>query len=400
MRILIFIVGIVIVFIVIINVFLKPASKVNMPSYVSSVNTEALNDNEGDNDNISSHTYSNKTYAQLEKKSEKLKIHRAESSGESYVTDIFTTSNNKTQQNKSTNNLASNDMSPKEFNHNQEQQNKKNTQVRINKNSKRIAQSETENIYATNTDSTNSIESGMAENVKQMVKQWGQSFQITTVGSLANTDKNTGIKSSLNNGPVIFKAGQILFAVIDSAVNSDQEGTPVLATVSTGKLKGAKLLGSFRRENSKLVIKFDRLSIPSESKSIPINAYAVDDKSAQAAVASSVNNHYMLRYGGLFAAGFLQGFGNYFSNYQQNNYRPNYGPWQPATVYPSPSVNDAVYAGLGGVGNALSNSARAEFNKPPTIKLDQGTGVGVLIMADVHAPVDTHLQGDTNYENI
>ena len=181
---------------------------------------------------------------------------------------------------------------------------------------------------------------------------------------------------------MLLKAGDILFAVLNTALNSDQANTPVLATVVVGHYKGAKLLGGFERQEDKLVGKFSRMSIPSDSSSMAINAYAIDQNTAQSAMATSVNHHYLLRYGSLFSAAFLQGFGTYFSNGQNSACPPNATiciNTQKAAV----TTQNAAYAGLGQIGSALSNAMAQQFNMPPTVKLAQGSAIGILIMDDV-----------------
>jgi intracellular multiplication protein IcmE len=97
----------------------------------------------------------------------------------------------------------------------------------------------------------------------------------------------------------------------------------------------------------------------------------------------------MLRYGSLFAAGFLQGFGNAYASYMYNGCPPN----SPCFVINTGSSNNnsnslpptqsAVYQGLGQVGTNLSGVMMQNFNTAPTVTLNQGTGMGILFMQDV-----------------
>lgn len=205
----------------------------------------------------------------------------------------------------------------------------------------------------------------------------------TTVEAAAPTSSSSTTSTA---GPVLIKAGTILFGTIDTALDSDQPGTPVMATIVNGPYQGAKLLGAFQAENDALVVQFNTMSIPSLSQTISINAYALDQNTADNAIATSVDNHYLLRYGMLFASAFLQGFGNAYINY---NYTcpPNSANCTliNSTGVPNSTATTttAAYQGLGQVGTALSQAAAQMFNTPPTIKVDQGTGIGVLFMDDV-----------------
>src|SRR5690606_31264355 len=51
------------------------------------------------------------------------------------------------------------------------------------------------------------------------------------------------------------KAGTVMFAVLETGINSD-EVSPILATIVSGPLKGAKLLGQFARTDKKVLINF------------------------------------------------------------------------------------------------------------------------------------------------
>lgn len=195
-------------------------------------------------------------------------------------------------------------------------------------------------------------------------------------------------------GKVIIKAGTIQFAVLDTALNSDQPGTPVLAKIVSGKYRGSRLMGSFVREKDKLVVRFSRMNIPNRATTLAINAFAISAKTAQNALASSVNHHYLYRYGSLFAAGFLQGFGNAFQTTQ-----PTCPPGTPCTIVGNAdatraTTQQAVYQGLGQVGSNWSNALENNFNTPPTVKLDQGVGMGILFMTDVN------LNNQSNLSNI
>ncbi|ODN43839.1 TrbI/VirB10 family protein [Piscirickettsia litoralis] len=229
----------------------------------------------------------------------------------------------------------------------------------------------------------------MDSQIKRMSGRWGhvavQQGMVAKVAA-ASGSANAGQLQG-DHGNVIEKAGSILFAVLDTQLNSDQPGTPVMATIVQGKFKKAKLLGSFKRENDKLVIIFDRMSLPALDHTISIKAYAINATTAQNALASDVDNHYLLRYGGLFASAFLQGFGEYFSQSASGGVC---GSSSTCIVTGDQSNNEAnrttrkaIYSGFGQVGSILADKASREFDRPPTVTLNQGVGMGILFMSDV-----------------
>jgi intracellular multiplication protein IcmE len=231
------------------------------------------------------------------------------------------------------------------------------------------------------TESVGNLSGQMNSQLQKLSSGWNTPKQTTVVGSLPQEAPST---STAPDSTVMLKAGKILFAVLDTALNSDQAGTPVLATIVQGKYRGAKLLGSFVRENERLVVKFSTMTLKTMDHSLAVNAYAIDSKTAQNAMASSVNHHYLLRYGSLFAASFLDGFG---SAYAAMNHPP------PCLLggctYPALKITtkNAAFEGIGKAGQSISQEVAQNFDTPPTVKLKQGIGMGILFMTDV-TPTD------------
>lgn len=181
----------------------------------------------------------------------------------------------------------------------------------------------------------------------------------------------------------ITKAGTILFATLDTGVNSD-ETSPVLATiVQDGPLHNAKLLGTFQRVDKKVVLQFNVLSVPKLPNSLPINAVAIDPNTARTALASQVDNHYMMRYGMLFASSFASGLGQAFQNSGSQMETTTFG-----TVVTLPDLNPTQKAivALGNVGQQFSGAIAPLFRTPPTVKVNAGGSIGILIMSDLAVP--------------
>lgn len=178
----------------------------------------------------------------------------------------------------------------------------------------------------------------------------------------------------------IIKSGTVMFAVLDTAVNSD-EPSPVLATIVTGPYKGARLIGQFpQRVNKKVVLSFNSINVPSLAKTIPISAVAIDPETARTALASGVDNHYFQRYGSLFASSFAR---EYAKATEESGSTTTFGGLVVSQTNPQYSVGDKVAMGLGGVGSQFAASLGSMFNRPPTITVDSGTGIGILFMGDV-----------------
>jgi intracellular multiplication protein IcmE len=189
--------------------------------------------------------------------------------------------------------------------------------------------------------------------------------------------------------PTLVKTGDILFAVIDTSVNSDEPG-PILATIVSGKLNGAKLIGSFNlpANANKMVITFNTMSIPGVPKTMSVSAYAIDPNTARTALSSNTNHHYLLRYGSLFASSFLEGFGNAFQSANTTVTIGGTGGGQNITVQNGigrSALQNAVI-GLATLGKQWGQVAQQQFSTPTTVEVFSGTGVGILFTQDVAAP--------------
>jgi len=391
-RVLIFISGAVVVFIVGANLLLDKSKAPVMPSKSANINISPNQTVKVD--------AADQQYQDLADKHQQDARESAQQSGKSYMASIFSFSDSKDKNANAGNSSSSGSpssadnksMDPKSFYENKEAAKPKQsaaagsgyTGYSGNNNS---SNNDSGNSYTgyVNPKLQSEYEKQMSESLKDLVKAWGEGYQAQTVE--AERDANgPGNGFGPGQGPVMIKAGSILFAVIDTAVNSDQAGTPVLATIVTGPYKGTKLLGSFKRKQDRLVIQFSMMSMPSMGKSIGINAYAIDSRTAQTALASDVDNHYLTRWGGLLGSAFLQGFGTYFSNTTSNSSSTDCPEGSFCIINGDQfqtSVRDGIYSGFGQVGTALAYAMGKNFNRPPTVTLDQGTGVGILFMSDV-----------------
>lgn len=204
-----------------------------------------------------------------------------------------------------------------------------------------------------------------------------------------NKEANAAMQEQLGgmgNKQTTIKTGDIVFAVMDTAVNSDEPG-PILATIVSGKLKGTKLIGSFNLPSNanSMVISFNTMSIPSAPQTISISAYAIDPNTARTALSSRTDHHYLTRYGSLFASSFLEGFGNAFQSADTTVTIGGTGSGNDITVQNGigRSALENAVIGLATVGKSWGQVAQQNFNTPVTVEVYAGTGIGVLFTQDV-----------------
>jgi len=203
----------------------------------------------------------------------------------------------------------------------------------------------------------------------------------------AAAGSNSSSSSNAPQGNPIIKAGTILFAVLDTGVNSDFPDSPVMATIIQGDFKGAKVLGKVAvvtsvqgQQQDKVTLSFNIMNMDNWPKSRSVTAFAIDPDTARTALASNVDYHYLKRYGALFAGSFLSG---YAQAIMQAGSQTTISTTGTTTTSPPLSPKSKIAMGLGGVGSALATSVQGSVNTPPTVIVNSGVGLGILFMADV-----------------
>lgn len=190
------------------------------------------------------------------------------------------------------------------------------------------------------------------------------------------------VQQQAQKGRLIAKAGTIYNAVLETGINSD-EPSPVLAKIVGGELKGTRLIGRMTTSGEKVVVEFGTASVPNMPSSIRLNSVAVDPATSRTGLATDVDRHTFLRYGVLLGAAFLGGYADAIA--QQNT---------TSTVTPQGSVvttkgtidNKQInQQAIGSVGKELANQTRTTVQTlKPTITVDAGTAIGILIMEDLY----------------
>lgn len=199
----------------------------------------------------------------------------------------------------------------------------------------------------------------------------------------SNGSNSQSISASTNqgsNGATLVRAGTIIPGVLISALNSDTPG-PVLAQIVSGKLKGARLMGEMKASDSGIVIQFTKLSMLGQSKTFEINAYAIDANTTSTSLASDVNNHYFLRYGLGLAAAFVSGYGEAVSNQGTTTTVGAMGN----VVQTQGQLDNAqiTKSAFGKVGQKLGSEIEKDSNKAPTVTVNAGSPLGILVMSDL-----------------
>lgn len=219
--------------------------------------------------------------------------------------------------------------------------------------------------------------------------------QSTTTNGMQNNNGSTN--NTIDNSPpsdIMIKSGTILFANLDTSVNSDEPG-PILATVVSGTYKGTKLIGSIQQSPeipgsngpTALILSFNTMNVPSIANSIGISAVAIDPDTARTALSSDVDHHYVQRYGSLFASSFLEGWGDSISQAGTNITVSPFGGTN--STAPTLTAGEQVAAGLGQVGESWGEQLGETFNRQNTVTVNAGIEMGILFLSDVSSAGNT-----------
>ena len=234
------------------------------------------------------------------------------------------------------------------------------------------------------------LQGAMNGQVSQLLAAWAPPSQQVVVGMTTVDAQGRPVAADGSKGPgmagvtakPLIKAGTISFAIINTAINSDEPG-PILATITEGKLKGGKMIGTLQLQKSKVMLTFNSINIPGVEDTAKLNVVAVDPNTARTAIASDVDNHYLMKYGALFASSFLQ---SYSQAVTQSGSETTYTEDGVVHTYPALDTQQKMIVALGGVGSAYSSVIAAAVNAPPTVTVDAGTSIGVLFLSDMPTP--------------
>ena len=191
----------------------------------------------------------------------------------------------------------------------------------------------------------------------------------------------------------LLQPGDILFAVLQTAIDSDEPG-PVRAQVVGERFKDAILLGTLTAfppvagsRPERVQVAFNTLTTP-DRHTYAIRAYAIDTESARTALATGVDHHTLERWGSLLASSFLEGYGQAVRN---SNSISTVSAFGSVVTVPKNGIDhgDIAREALGAVGQRMGSAVAENFQRPNTITVAAGTGIGVLMVAPTESRQDT-----------
>jgi intracellular multiplication protein IcmE len=263
---------------------------------------------------------------------------------------------------------------------------------------KRISVAESRARLAQETKDVNKTATKMKTQFGQLIRAWRINPQevregeasLKKKGKAKTAGKQAG-DASIKKGkerkrdavPPAIKAGEILYAVLDTAVDSDYSQSPVMATVASGEFSGATLIGKVQKvkDGARVMLSFSLLTKKEWKRSVKVQAFAIDPDTARAALATSVNYHYLVRYGALFASAFMQGFSQAIQSSGSSTSTSAFGV-QTSSI-PKLNPTQKFLVALGKVGQESSQKTKKLVQTPPTVRVKAGVALGILFTKDL-----------------
>lgn len=186
--------------------------------------------------------------------------------------------------------------------------------------------------------------------------------------------------AGVSSGNALVHTGDMLYATLDLTANSDVPG-PIMATIQQGKLRGAKVMGSFEVKDEYLVLNFNRMTLPDGTVK-NIEAVAVDPMLATVGQADDVDRHIPMKLAAVFGAAWLQGVGEAMMASKQVT---PVGGASTDSQYAS-NINtpaEIAVAGLAKVGEKLSQILEPYANRKTTVVKYAGSGMALLFTQNV-----------------
>lgn len=175
------------------------------------------------------------------------------------------------------------------------------------------------------------------------------------------------------------RTGDTFKAIIKTKVNTD-EGNDVLATITSGNLKGSTLVGTVKPTNDNVQITFTKL-LRKGKPELTINAVARSLDGYSLGMADSVKRHHLQKYSSLVTASLLSGVGQAYQQTAGSNAEITNGTVVTTSSEPS---NDRIIGNAAGeLGNQLSSDIRSLSKRPTTYIVNQGKVFNLFFNAEM-----------------
>ncbi len=184
--------------------------------------------------------------------------------------------------------------------------------------------------------------------------------------------------SVAGSGRVLIPAGRGVYAHPILALSSDQT-SPVVLQADTGPIAGDRMIGSFAKQNDRLVIHVN--TIVHDGQEIGVDGLVTSPDTMEAGVASDVDQHYLSRFLLPAAAAFVAGLGQAIE--QTSNTAAVISPFGGATTSTHLNIDQQLGVAAGAAASQIGATLNQAAPKGPTISLEANVAVGVMFLSNV-----------------
>lgn len=193
------------------------------------------------------------------------------------------------------------------------------------------------------------------------------------------TQQNAPASGAARKVKPLIPAGTVNYAQMLTEANSDVPG-PILAQILSGPLSGARAIGKFVVNNDYMILTFNLAIL--RGKEYPIETLALDPDTTLGGMATEVDHRYFARVVLPAAASFISAFGQKLGTKPTETTVTSQGVVISSQA--ESGIKDAMYAGMGSVGQSLSNFFSQEAsNTHVLVRVAVGTPMGLFFVKSV-----------------
>ena len=181
-----------------------------------------------------------------------------------------------------------------------------------------------------------------------------------------------------SEGRILIPAGRGIYAHPVLAVSSDASA-PVVFQADTGPLAGDRMIGTFARQEDRLVIHINQVIHNGEP--IGVDGLVIAPGSMETSVASNVDQHYVSRFLLPAAAAFVAGLGQ--ATAQTSNSAAVLSPFGGVTTTSRLNIQQQAGIAAGAAAAQVGSTLNEARPKGPTVSLEPNVAVGVMFLTNV-----------------
>lgn len=216
------------------------------------------------------------------------------------------------------------------------------------------------------------------DSLYEIQKSEGNKLKSGSKESLKSSGVGKGGKNKKSDNQVIVSSGDIAYAQLLIAINSDIGG-PALAQILSGPFAGGRVIGEVEVKGEYIVIEFSR--IIKDTVSYTISGIALDENTTLAGQATDVDHHYFTRVILPAAAKFVEGYGSAVA--QTGTTVTQIAGGGQAIERPKPDAKESIYKGLEESVKVVSEILEDSSDRPITVHIAKGTTMGIFFINSV-----------------